>query len=141
MRKALQARYATVFYGILAPGGQLTYTNAGHNAPLLVRASGIERLKTGGTILGAFPDATFEQGIVTLSPGDLIVVFSDGVTEAFAGEWEEFGEERLIECVRNNVTLPPRALLDQVMAAVRAFTGNSPQSDDQTVLVLRYTGA
>ena len=141
MRKALQARYATVFYGILAPGGQLTYTNAGHNAPLLVRASGIERLKTGGTILGAFPDATFEQGIVTLSPGDLIVVFSDGVTEAFAGELEEFGEERLIECVRNNATLPPRALLDQVMAAVRAFTGDSPQSDDQTVLVLRYNGA
>ena len=141
MRKALQARYATVFYGILAPGGQLTYTNAGHNAPLLVRDSGIERLKTGGTILGAFPDATFEQGIVTLSPGDLVVVFSDGVTEAFAGEWEEFGEERLIECVRNNAALAPRALLDQVMAAVRAFTGDSPQSDDQTVLVLRYTGA
>jgi sigma-B regulation protein RsbU (phosphoserine phosphatase) len=140
MRKALQARYATAFYGILAPGGQLTYTNAGHNAPLLVRASGIERLKTGGTILGAFPDATFSQGSLSLSPSDLVVVFSDGVTEAFAGEWEEFGEERLIECVRSNATLAPRALLDQVLAAVRAFTGDSPQSDDQTVLVLRYTG-
>ena len=72
-----------------------------------------------------------------LVPGDLIVVFSDGVTEAFTGEWEEFGEDRLIECVRANATLAPRELLDKVMAAVRAFSGDSPQSDDQTVLVLR----
>lgn len=141
MRKALQNRFATVFYAALDTGGHLAYTNAGHNAPFHISGTTVSRLKTGGTIVGAFPATTFEQAVVVLSPGDLVVVFSDGVTEAFTGDWEEeFGEDRLLACIRANESLSPQDMLTRVMAAVRAFAGESPQSDDQTVLVLRYIG-
>jgi len=139
IRKAVEGRFATIFYGALSPGGRLTYTNAGHNPPIVLGASGLRRLAAGGTIVGVFPDAGYEQETITLDPGDLIVVFSDGVTEAFNAEWEEFGNDRLIECVRANTDLASAALLDQIMAAVHRFVKDAVQSDDVTVVVLRYT--
>jgi sigma-B regulation protein RsbU (phosphoserine phosphatase) len=138
IRKAVQGRFATLFYGVLSRDGRLTYTNAGHNPPLVLGTSGLRRLSTGGTIVGVFPDAKYEQETVTLDPGDLVIVFSDGVTEAFNADWEEFGDARLIECVRENAALPPVALLEQVMSAVRGFVKDAAQSDDVSVLVLRY---
>ena len=140
IRKAVQGRFATLFYGVLSPDGRLTYTNAGHVPPLVVGASGIRRLQRGGTIVGVFPDAQYEQETVTLDPGDLVIVFSDGVTEAFNAEWEEFGETRLIDAVRANAGLSPVALLEQVIAAVHGFVKDAVQSDDVTVVVLRYIG-
>jgi sigma-B regulation protein RsbU (phosphoserine phosphatase) len=67
-------------------------------------------------------------------------VFSDGVTEAFNAAWEEFGIDRLLECVRANAALPPAALLEQIMTAIRLFVNDAVRSDDVTVVVLRYTG-
>jgi len=140
IRKAVEARFATLFYGVLSDQGNLTYTNAGHNPPIVLGTSGLRRLSSGGTIVGIFPDITYEQETVTLDPGDLVVVFSDGVTEAFNAEWEEFGNDRLVDCVLANATLPPVALLEQIMAAVHGFVKDAVQSDDVTVVVLRYTG-
>src|SRR5712675_3765086 len=89
-RRAIEARFLTSFYGLLSPDGSFTYCNAGHNAPLLVSASGIRRLETGGVVLGLFDTATFEEETLKLEPGDLIILFSDGVTEAMNSESEEF---------------------------------------------------
>jgi phosphoserine phosphatase RsbU/P len=138
IRKAVQGRFATLFYGVLSRDGRLTYTNAGHNPPLVLGRSGLRRLSTGGTIVGIFPEARYEQETITLDPGDLVVVFSDGVTEAFNADWEEFGDARLIECVSENAALPPVALLEKVMDAVRGFVKDAVQSDDVSVIVLRY---
>src|SRR5205085_4414959 len=97
-RRAIESRFLTTFYGILGADGSLTYCNAGHNAPLLVSATGIRRLETGGVVLGLFEAASFEEETLTLVPGDLIVLFSDGVTEAMNKEGEEFTDDRLIAC-------------------------------------------
>ncbi len=92
-------RFATLFLALYDDDARaLRYTNAGHNAPLLVRADGtVERLWTGGTVLGAFDGVPFEEGQVGLNEGDLLVVYSDGITEAQNGTGEEFGEGRLLE--------------------------------------------
>src|SRR3954462_12807090 len=95
-RRAIEARFLTSFYGMLSPDGSLTYCNAGHNAPLLVSKTGIRRLETGGGVLGLFDTASFEEETLTLEPGDLIVLFSDGVTEAMNAVDEEFSDDRLI---------------------------------------------
>lgn len=141
IRKAVQGRFTTLFYGVVSRDGRLTYTNAGHNPPLVFGAAGLRRLSLGGTIVGVFPDAIYEQETIVLDPGDLVFVFSDGVTEAFSPDWQEFGEERVVECVLANPGLPPSELLDQVMASVKAFVKNAVQSDDMTALVLRYGGS
>ena len=96
IRRALQSRFATVFYGTLSSTGLLTYANAGHNPPVLLTRNGVRRLETGGLILGLFAQATYEQEAVQLEPGDVLVVFSDGVTEALNAEGGEFGEQRLL---------------------------------------------
>ena len=91
-RRAIEARFLTAFYGILGPDGSFTYCNAGHNAPLLVTASGIHRLETGGIVLGLFDAASFDEETVTMQSGDLIVCFSDGVTEAMNPQGDEYGD-------------------------------------------------
>ena len=139
-RKAVQGRFATMFYAVLAQDGRLTYTNAAHNPPIVIGRAGLRRLSVGGTIVGAFPGSVYAQDTVTLDPGDLVIVFSDGVTESFNEAWEEFGDERLIACVEANRTCGPADLLARVVASVKAFAGNAVPSDDMTVLVLRYTG-
>jgi sigma-B regulation protein RsbU (phosphoserine phosphatase) len=93
IRRSLQSRFATCVYGTLARDGRLTYCNAGHNPPLLIGRDGIRRLEAGGLILGVFPQAIYDQETLTLEPGDLRVMFSDGVTEAVNAASEQFGEE------------------------------------------------
>ncbi len=141
MRRALEARFVTLLYGVLAPDGQLTYCNAGHNPPLLFGEDGVRRLDKGGLILGLFDDATFEEERVRLRPGDTLVVFSDGISEALNGAGEEFGDVRILDCVS---AIPPgtdpRILIDTLFARVREFAVGEPQSDDMTTLVVRYRG-
>src|SRR6266508_1717252 len=139
-RRAIEARFLTSFYGMLGPDGKLTYCNAGHNAPLLVTASGIRRLETSGVVLGLFEHATFEQETVQLQPGDLIVVFSDGVSEAMNEEGEEYTDERLIACVSKHVGEAPQQVLDALFADVKVFCGDATQSDDVTAVLVRYKG-
>jgi len=138
IRRSLQSRFATCVYGTLAVDGRLTYCNAGHNPPLLIARDGIRRLETGGLILGVFPQATYDQETLTLEPGDLLVIFSDGVTEAFNTTGEQFGEERLRTCLDANRECSPAELLKRLLSAVRSFASGAPQYDDVTALVLRY---
>ena len=139
-RRAIEARFLTSFYGMLSPDGSFTYCNAGHNAPLLVTKSGIRRLETGGVVLGLFDSATFEEETLKLAPGDLIVLFSDGVTEAMNSESEEFTDERLIACANAHLGETPQQVLDALLSDVHAFCAGEPQSDDVTAVLVRYNG-
>ena len=96
-----------------------------------------ERLSKGGLILGAFKDAEFEQNTMKLDPDDLLVVFSDGVTEALNVDGVEFGEERLLACAITNRDLPPPVFLERLLETIRQFTVGQAQNDDLTALVLR----
>jgi len=138
IRRAIRARFATVIYGVLAPDGRLTYSNAGHNPPILIGRSGVRRLDTGGLILGLFPQAVYEEDTLQLEDGDTLVVFSDGVTEALNAAGEEFGEERLLPCLLENSACSPAELLGCILSTVRAFTASAAPNDDVTALVLRY---
>jgi sigma-B regulation protein RsbU (phosphoserine phosphatase) len=141
LRRAIEARFATMFYGVLARDGRLQYCNAGHNPPAVIGASGCRRLDTGGLMVGAFKDAVFEEGEIQLTRGDTLFAFSDGITEAVDAAGNEFSDDRLIAAVgaANGGELP--ALVDAVFERVRQFTGDAPQGDDMTALALRYIGA
>ncbi len=137
IRRSLEARFVTMVYGILEPNGRLRYCNAGHNHPVLVTANGIRRLDTGGLIVGLFPEGEYEEEIVQLAPGDLLVVFSDGISEATNDEGQEFGDNGIIEAV-SGVKRDPVAVLHRLFSRLRGFTGDEPPIDDMTALVLRY---
>ena len=140
VRRAIEARFATMFYGLIDREGTLTYSNAGHNAPVLVTADGVRRLETGGMVLGLFDHATFDEEAIALQPGDAIVAFSDGVSEAFNAAGEEFGDDRLLACIDAQRGQPPRGMLDALLGDVRTFCGGAPQSDDVTMVVVRFDG-
>jgi len=139
-RRAIEARFLTSFYGMLTSDGALMYCNAGHNAPMVVSSSGVRRLETGGVVLGLFEHAAYDEEIVRLKPGDLIVSFSDGVSEAMNAQGEEFSDERLIACVNANLGKTPAEVLDALFADVRAFCGDADQSDDVTAVLVRFNG-
>lgn len=141
VRRAAHARFATMLYGVLSCDGRLSYCNAGHNAPFLIGRRGLVRLEKGGLIVGVFTGATFEEETLQLDPGDTLVMFSDGISEAFNPCGDEFGEERLLECVTTHQELAPSSLLECVLDTVRQFADGAQQSDDLTLLVLRYSGA
>jgi serine phosphatase RsbU (regulator of sigma subunit)/pSer/pThr/pTyr-binding forkhead associated (FHA) protein len=137
-KRGIESRFVTLMYGSLEPDGRLTYCNAGHNPPLIVGAGGIRRLEVGGPIVGLFEAATFQEETVTLAPGDILLVFSDGVSEALSAEGEEYGETRIIDTANRNPGASPNDLLQAIFSDVRAFTKGAPQSDDITALVLSY---
>ena len=140
VRRAVQNRFVTMVYAIVARDGQLTYCNAGHNPPMLFTRGTVRRLGEGGMVLGLFGHAQFEQATLSLDPGDVLVVFSDGVSEAIDAAGEEFGDDRIESCIGANLHLEPAALLEHLLAAVRHFSEGTVQRDDVTALVLRYTG-
>jgi sigma-B regulation protein RsbU (phosphoserine phosphatase) len=132
-------RYATFFYGEYdAVTSGLVYVNAGHNPPIVVRRSGeIVRLDVGGPVIGLLTECVYEQGCDTLQPGDTLVAFTDGVSEAMNADYEEWGEERLIESLRTRVADPPTELIVRLMAGADAFVAGAPQHDDMTLVVLQ----
>jgi phosphoserine phosphatase RsbU/P len=132
-------RFTTAFLGELDLAGRtMRYTCAGHNPPVLRRAAGVlERLEAGGLPLGVMASARFEQGAVTFGSGDLLLVFTDGVTEAENERQVEYGEPRLLEVVRGLGTGTAAEGLKMVMSAVDAFVGRTRQHDDITALVMR----
>ena len=139
-RRSIEARFLTTFYGMLAPDGSLTYCNAGHNAPLLVGASSIRRLETGGVVLGLFEHASFDEETVKLQKGDVIVAFSDGVTEALNPEGEEYMDDRLLACVSAHRGKGPQEIMDALLADLRAFCRDATQNDDVTLVIVKYSG-
>jgi len=138
--RAIGARYITGFYAVLARDGSFTYTNGGHHAPFLLTADSTHRLEAGGIALGLFADAEFVEESLTLHPGDRIVAFSDGVTEAMNSAGEDFGEQRLLDCLDARRGEEPEAIVQGVMDAVYAFCGDVTPFDDMAVLVTRYDG-
>jgi sigma-B regulation protein RsbU (phosphoserine phosphatase) len=122
LRRAIEARFLTTFYGVLSRDGSLTYSNAGHNAPVLMTRDGVRRLETGGLILGLFEHAIFEEETVALHPGDFVIVFSDGVTEALNAAGEEFTDARLLACIQSHRGDSPQAMLDALLSDVRRVT-------------------
>ena len=135
-------QFVTVFYGILDPTqGTLTYCNAGHNPPYLFRSNGddeIQELDNTGPPLGLrmFKDVAWEQRTVQLDPGDLLVLYSDGVTEAQDAHEEFFDEERLLEVGQANLGRSAQEVHDTILAEVDGFVGDAPQVDDITLMVL-----
>jgi steroid delta-isomerase-like uncharacterized protein len=136
--RRLDGRFATLVYAVLSPDGRLVYANAGHNAPALVTRDAVHRLTVGGPILGAFPDATFEEATLDLAPDDRLVMFTDGVTEARNAASDEFGESRLLSRLADDGDLVPRELLQRIFGDVREFCRGVDQTDDITVTVTRY---
>jgi len=132
-----EGRFISFFYSVLdAPTGVLTYTNAGHYLPMLVRADGsVDRLGAGGPVLGVLSDAEYEQAQVSLGPGDRLVLFTDGLTEARDETDEEFGEPRLLDAAVAHRRCSAPALQARLADAVANFTGGKLQ-DDATLIVL-----
>jgi sigma-B regulation protein RsbU (phosphoserine phosphatase) len=132
-------RFITFFMAIADPSsGELVFTNAGHNPPLVVRAAGgFETLKGGGVILGILPMATYQESRVQLEPGDILVLFSDGVTEAVNPQDEDFGDDRLANLVKSLSDRPAAEIVEAIDSAVTEFTQGAPAADDITVVVVR----
>jgi len=135
-------RYATFFYAQYDPGSrQLEYVNAGHNPPLVLRESDSEwqvtRLDVGGAVIGLLQQPPYAQGAFTLEFGDLVVAFTDGISEAMNSQNEEWGEENLIGVAKTCAGLPAAESVSRIMAAAHAFTAGAPQHDDMTLVVLR----
>ncbi|MBV9482848.1 MAG: SpoIIE family protein phosphatase [Acidobacteria bacterium] len=135
-------RYATFFYGQYDPDARsFAYVNAGHNAPMLFHcknaARTLSRLEIGGTVVGLFENFPYKQGCATLAPGDLLVAFTDGVSEAMNHNEEEWGEERLIETVKQCRALDAKQILDGIFAAADQFVAGAKQHDDMTLVILR----
>jgi sigma-B regulation protein RsbU (phosphoserine phosphatase) len=135
-------RYATMFFGTLDTEGKLEYINAGHPSPLLIRGGQAEAPYPAASCpVGLIPDMEFANSVVQLQPGDTLVLFSDGVSEAMDPEQKEFGIERLKEVVASHSTKPVGELQEAILESVQKFARGAHQADDITVLLLRYTGA
>jgi sigma-B regulation protein RsbU (phosphoserine phosphatase) len=140
LSRRIESRLATIFFGSMTPTGSLTYCNAAQNPPLLFSATTCERLEVGGTLVGAFPDAVYEQAERQLEAGDTIVLFSDGIVEAMNVEGEEFGEARIRDTIAPHAREPVETILDRLLSALERFTRGIPQADDLTAVVVRYRG-
>ena len=134
--------FVTVLYGVYDPSnGEFTYANGGHNSPLVVHRDGTSMLLplTDGIALGAAPNIQYNQNTVTLSPGDTVIFYTDGVTEAMNSEGEQFGLDRLRNLFTSTVPRDPEKTNLAVFKAVNDFVGETPQSDDMTCLTF-YCG-
>jgi sigma-B regulation protein RsbU (phosphoserine phosphatase) len=118
--------------------GDLKFINAGHNPPLIGRADGtIDQLASGGLPLGIMPFAEYEVGHAQLNSGDVLIIYSDGVTEANNLKEDEFGIDRLTEVLRSNITRTASGIRDQVESALSSFTGLAPANDDITLVIVK----
>ncbi|MCA1582782.1 MAG: SpoIIE family protein phosphatase [Acidobacteria bacterium] len=140
-RFAATRKFLTLFFGLLEPGtGVLRYVSAGHNPALLMRESGQrEQLDSTGVPVGMLPNSSWREEIRDLKPGDLLCVYSDGLTEAVNAADEEFGLDRLGSDLSSRRALPLRQICDEVLGKVADFAQGMPQYDDQTVLLVRRT--
>jgi sigma-B regulation protein RsbU (phosphoserine phosphatase) len=136
-------RYATMFFGILDEQGALEYINAGHPSPILIRRSGNadEAFTEGSFPVGLVPEAEYSTACVKLEPGDTLVLFSDGVTEAMDPQEDMFGMPRLVKLLTGHNETPLDELQKVVLEAVENFARGTSQADDLTLLLIRYRAA
>jgi serine phosphatase RsbU (regulator of sigma subunit) len=132
-------RFVTLFYAELDPGsGALSFLNAGHNPPLIVHAAGtVEQLAAGGLPLGIRPNAEYREGRTQLQLGDVLVIYSDGVTEAASPSGEEFGPTRLYEVVQRNVDASAAGIRDRIESALTKFSQGTQAADDITLVIVK----
>jgi sigma-B regulation protein RsbU (phosphoserine phosphatase) len=140
-RSTPAAKYATMFLGCYdAKARVLTYCNAGHLPPIILRATGeVFRLSVNGTVVGLFDGVTYDESTLVMQTGDIFLAYSDGVTEP-ENEFGEFGEERLIELIQEHRNKPLSRITDIVAGAVADWIGNAEQPDDVTIVLARCTG-
>jgi len=139
-RDSTSGMFVTLFFAVLTPGeNRLTYVNAGHNPPLLFKADSgdIIKLKTRGIALGVKPGVHLEEAERVLEKGNTLVLYTDGITEAVNEKGEAFGEERLVDVIRQNKGLDAKDLMRKIQDEVMVFSGTQPQYDDITLLVMQ----
>ena len=136
-RRAVASRFVTGFYGQISGDGHMCYCNAGHNPPFLVTDAGTTRLETGGTVLGLFQDGQYETGVASIAAGDMLVMYSDGVTEAENAAGDEFGEQRLIDCLAGARGRSAEQVLAHIQHVLATFTENAAQNDDVTMMAVK----
>ncbi len=135
-------KYATFFFSVYSEAtGQMTYTNAGHLPPLLLRQGSVSRLDVNGTVVGAFPSAEYGDSRLDLLPGDLLVCYTDGVTEPENIYGEPFGEERLLNTLLRNAHRDLNGIIASVMESVVDWTGSTELQDDMTLLLAKRVAA
>jgi serine phosphatase RsbU (regulator of sigma subunit) len=136
-------RFVTLFYAELDPAtGSLSFINAGHNPPLIVHAAGTtESLSAGGLPLGIRPDADYSEGRAQLQPSDVLVIYSDGVSEAVSPQGEEFGTERLYQVVSQNLSASAAGIRDRIEAALTKWAQGTPANDDITLVIVKRQAA
>jgi phosphoserine phosphatase RsbU/P len=141
--ESVSCMFVTVFYGILNTStGEVEYVNAGHNPPYHLTGNGIAKVdKTDGTILGCLEHLTFQSKKLQLNPGDQLFLFTDGVTEAFNINEELYGDERLEQYLQTHQTIPIEDLVRESISDVTLFSTGMQQSDDITLLAIKYNGA
>jgi phosphoserine phosphatase RsbU/P len=140
--ESVSCMFVTVFYGILnTTNGLVEYVNAGHNPPYILSDNKIQKVEmTGGAILGCLEDFDYQSKKVQLNPGDLLYLFTDGVTEAFNIHEELYGEDRLLDFLHEHLTHPIEDVVKESFREITGFSIGMPQSDDITLLAIRYHG-
>ncbi len=131
-------KYATFFFALFDEATcTLTYTNAGHLSPLLFRKDEVIPLDSNGTVVGAVPFAKYDESCLVMHPGDLLVCYTDGITEPENAYGEMFGEERLIDLVKKHAAQDDQEIVKIVLESVRSWTGSPELFDDMTLLLAR----
>jgi sigma-B regulation protein RsbU (phosphoserine phosphatase) len=132
-------QFVTAFYGILdASNRTLSFSNAGHNPPLLIKANGETRFITEGEQpLGMFQHTRYHENHVVLEPGDLFVLYTDGATEAESPTGEEFGRDRLVDAVKKSLDKPAREMIASIQMSVLEWTASAGATDDVTFFVIK----
>jgi sigma-B regulation protein RsbU (phosphoserine phosphatase) len=133
-------KYVTLFYAELNPDtGELVYSNAGHNYPVLMRTDrSIELLEKGGTVIGAWPMLEFHSTTVTVRPGDVLFLFTDGLSEAMNEQEQEYGDARIRKVICDNFDKDPDALVHTLVQDVRVFDPTDPPRDDTTIIAMKF---
>jgi len=133
-------KFATLFYGVLDPiNNKLKYSNAGHNPPFFVQTNKnkIKRLEKGGMILGIMEDSEYEEETVHFEKGDLLLIYSDGISEAMNEKEEEFGEKNIETFISKDTDKSAKEITDTLLEEVKKFVGKTPQSDDMTIIAIK----
>lgn len=137
--RRIESKFVTLFYGIIDEEGTCTYSNAGHNPPILLRQDGSSlELTEGGVPLGILPHAEYDSATIQMLQGDHLVLYTDGVTEALNRDAEEFGRERLYDLLKRNSDRSAEDILHSMENALSEFSEGTPQHDDITMMVLGY---